>query len=108
MQDKLKKNAVYLGILIVYLLFFLITFKITGALFILLLGLMFILPAYLLLRKFSLEEDEKFVLAFILGLGIFPSFVYYLGFLTKSLVAAAVIMFVLFLGISFFLLRMKK
>ena len=98
----------YLIVLLAYLLFFFIAFAVKGLLFILFFGILFILPTYLVLRKFSLEEDERLVLAFVLGLGIFPSLVYYVGFVTGSLKVAALVIFVLFLGTGFLLGKIKK
>jgi len=41
--------------------------------------LLFIVPIYFILDNFDLGQDEKIVFSFFLGVGIFPSLVYWLG-----------------------------
>lgn len=41
--------------------------------------LFFVVPFYLLLNNFKLEQDEKMISSFFMGVGIFPSIAYWLG-----------------------------
>ena len=41
--------------------------------------LIFMLPTYLILNNFNLEQDEKIIFSFFIGVGIFPSIAYWLG-----------------------------
>ncbi|MBI2660065.1 hypothetical protein HYX07_02795 [Candidatus Woesearchaeota archaeon] len=64
------------------------------------LGIVFVsLPFYILLNKLELEEGEKFVFSALLGLTIFPSLVYILGFLISFRLAIAAA-FIVFVGIA--------
>src|SRR3989344_5872732 len=57
------------------------------------------IPFYIFFNTLDLTEGEKFVLAIISGITLFPSFVYLLGFLVPFRIAI-VIVFVLLTGIA--------
>ena len=48
-------------------------------------------PFYVFLNTFNLTEGEKFVLSLMLGLALFPSFVYLLGFLVSFRMSIAIV-----------------
>lgn len=71
------------------------------------LGIAFVsAPFYLMLRNFSLDEGEKFVFSILLGLTIFPSLAYLLGFIMAFRWSIA-ISFILLMAASL-MTRMKK
>jgi len=104
----LKKNNLIIGIIIVILIFFFILFGLTGLKLIIGIGLLYILPFYLILDKFNLEKTEKLIFSFFIGIGIFPSIVYYLGMFFNSLRIAIVVTFVLLLALGLILRKIKK
>jgi len=62
--------------------------------------LLFVVPLYLILDNFDLGQDEKIVFSFFLGVGIFPSLVYWLG-LFISFRLSIFITFVLLIVVGF-------
>lgn len=101
------KNNLIIGIIIVILLFFFILFSLTGLKLIIGIGLLYILPFYLILDKFDLDKTEKLVFAFFIGIGIFPAIVYYLGLLFNSIRVAIAVTFVLLIVIGLILKKLK-
>lgn len=59
------------------------------------------LPFYVFLNSFKLAEGEKFVLSIILGITLFPSFAYLLGFLVSFRMSIAIV-FILLTAVSIF------
>ena len=49
--------------------------------------LLFMLPFYLILNNFELDQDEKIVFSFFTGVGIFPAIAYWLGMLISFRIA---------------------
>lgn len=101
------KNNLIIAVIIV-LLFFLILFGLSGLKLIIGIGLLYILPFYLILDKFNLDKTEKLFFSFFIGIGIFPSIVYYLGILFNSIRIAIVVTFILLLGLGLVLRKIKK
>lgn len=52
---------------------------------------LFLLPFYIFIDKFDFESDEKLIFSFIISLGIFSAFVYYISFLVNSMKIAIII-----------------
>lgn len=74
------ENLGFIGlILAIVLAFFYMILGASGMIAILGIVLFFVVPFYLILNNFELEQDEKLVLSFFIGVGIFPSIVYWLG-----------------------------
>lgn len=69
--------------------------------------LVFFLPFYLILDNFNLSRSEKVIFSFFIGLGVFPSIVYWLGTLI-SFKLAIVIAFVLLTLVAFMIKKLKK
>lgn len=65
------------------------------------------LPFYLILNNFELGEGEKSVFSLLLGLTIFPSLAYMLGFLMSFRMAIAV-SFAVFILIGMALWKFKR
>src|SRR3989344_8673726 len=64
--------------------------------------LLFMLPTYLILNSFSLEQDEKLIFSFFIGVGIFPSITYWLGMFISFRIAILITFFLLLaIGIWF-------
>jgi len=90
------ENLGFIGIIIVIiLLFFYFILGFSGMMAALGIILLFIVPIYLILDVFDLGQDEKIVFSFFLGVGIFPSLVYW---------PATIISFKLSVFISFIVL----
>tara|TARA_B100000315_G_C14488089_1_gene546191 strand:+ start:838 stop:1173 length:336 start_codon:yes stop_codon:yes gene_type:complete len=72
------ENLGFIGILVVVILaFFYFILGFSGMMAILGIMLLFIVPIYLILDNFDLGQDEKIVFSFFIGVGIFPSLVYW-------------------------------
>src|SRR3989344_2383379 len=74
------ENIGFMGIILAIILaFFYLILGLGGMMAVLGIVLFFVVPFYLMLNNFELEQDEKLVLSFFIGAGIFPSIVYWLG-----------------------------
>ena len=74
------ENLGFIGIMILaVMVFFFFILGFSGMIAALGIILLFIVPFYLILDNFNLGQDEKIVFSFFLGVGIFPSLVYWLG-----------------------------
>ncbi|MEK6946855.1 MAG: hypothetical protein AABX32_04575 [Nanoarchaeota archaeon] len=72
------------------------------------LGIIFVsLPFYFILNNFNLEEGEKFIFSLVLGITIFPSLVYALGFLISFKISIT-IAFIFLLIVAFTMPKIKK
>jgi len=91
------------GILVLVLLFSFTLFGFTGVKVIGGVILLFFLPFYLILDNFNLETGEKIMFSFFIGIGVFSTFVYYLGILFNSIRIATVVSFVLLVGVGLLL-----
>ncbi len=65
------------------------------------------LPFYLILDNFDLKLGEKFLFSLLLGITLFPSVVYLIGFLISFKVSIFVT-FLLFLVLSFLIKKLKN
>ena len=106
-SNESRDLLVFLSItLLIVLVFLFALFGITGAR--VALGVVFMsLPIYLMCSNFGLEEGEKFIFSILLGLTIFPSLVYLLGFL-MSFRASVIVVFVALITMAFILRRYKS
>jgi len=77
MNLKIENPGLIGIIIVVILLFFYIILGFSGMMAVLGHILLFIVPIYLILNNFDLGQDEKIVFSFFLGVGIFPSLVYW-------------------------------
>ena len=74
------ENIGFIGIiLMVILAFFYIILGLSGMMAILGIMLFFVVPFYLMLNNLELGQDEKLILSFLIGAGLFPSLAYWLG-----------------------------
>jgi len=102
------ENMVIIGILsAAMLLFFYLILGFSAVTTLLGISLFLILPAYLILDKFELEQDEKIVLSFFTGAGIFPSIAYWIGMFI-SFKIAVFITFAILISIAFLANNFKK
>ena len=69
--------------------------------------LLFMLPTYLILNNFDLEQDEKMVFSFFIGIGIFPAIAYWLGMIISFRIAIF-LSFMLLISASFIIRKLKK
>ena len=60
-----------------------------------------VIPFYLILDSFSLENDEKLVFSFFLGAGIFGSIAYWIGYFISFRIAIFVTLILLLLVVFF-------
>lgn len=93
-------------ILVALAIFFFVVLGFVGLKTILAVLLLFILPFYLLLRKWFSEEESVFY-AFFVGMGIFSTLVYNLGFIVGIRWAIA-ITFVVLIALVFLLKNVKN
>lgn len=100
LSDKSKEFIVFLSIAaLIALIFSFALFGIIGAR--VALGIFFIsVPFYLILNNFGVDESEKSVFSILLGLTIFPSFVYLLGLIIPFRASIAVV-FIMLIAIAF-------
>jgi len=74
------ENLGFIGVMVVVILaFFYFILGFSGMMAVLGIILLFIVPIYFILDNFDLGQDEKLVFSFFLGVGIFPSLVYWPG-----------------------------
>ena len=99
---KLKiENMGFIAITVVIIMaFFYFILGFSGMMSALGIILLFIVPTYLILNNFNLEQDEKIVLSFFIGVGIFPSIAYWLGNVISFRISI-LITFVLLSALSF-------
>ena len=96
----LEKNKFAILLIAIIAAFFFILFGITGVRVILGFILLFFLPPYLIFKNFDLPLVEKIAFSFFIGLGVFPTCVYYLGLLFSSMRLAIVVSFILLIGVG--------
>lgn len=105
---ELRFNYGFIGIsAAIALAFFFLIISFSAAMSILGIILLFILPAYLALNKFNLEQDEKIVFSFFIGAGIFPAIAYWIGRFISFRVAI-LIAFIALLVTAYFVNKYKK
>ncbi|MBI2559293.1 hypothetical protein HYW20_08280 [Candidatus Woesearchaeota archaeon] len=94
------ENKGFIAITVVIILaFFYLILGFPGMMSALGIILIFMLPAYLILNNFDLEQDEKIIFSFFIGVGIFPSISYWLG-MVISFRLAILITFILLVAIA--------
>ena len=69
--------------------------------------LLFMLPMYLILNNFDLEQDEKIIFSFFIGVGIFPAITYWLCMLISFRIGIF-ITFAILVTASFIIRKLKK
>ena len=75
-----NENLGFIGIVLAIMLaFFYFILGLSGMMSILGIIIFFVIPSYIILGNFSLEEDERLMIAFFAGVGIFPAVAYWLG-----------------------------
>lgn len=95
LNNESKELFVFLAIIAVIVgIFLTFYFRLTG-LKVFIGVIMASLPFYISLNTFGLSEGEKFILALIFGLTLFPSFVYLLGFFVSFRMSIAIVFVVL-------------
>lgn len=102
-----KELMVFLLIMAsIILVFSFALFGFTGARVVLGIIIMW-LPFYLILCSFELTMPEKFIFSLILGVTLFPSIVFLIGFLISFRLAIAVT-FLLLMAVFFLIRKYKK
>ena len=72
------ENIGFIGIIVVVIMvFFSFILGFSGMMAALGIILLFIVPFYLILDNFDLNQDEKIVFSFFIGVGIFPAITYW-------------------------------
>ena len=94
-------------VVVIVLIFFYIILGFSGMMSALGIILLFIVPTYLILNNFDLGQDEKIVFSFFIGVGIFPSIVYWLGIFI-SLKIAIFISFIVLVVVGFGVRKILK
>lgn len=106
MKAELEKYKSIGIILVVVLVFFYLILGSGGMMSVLGIFLLFIVPMYIILGNFGLEEDEKLVFSFFIGIGILPSLAYWTGLFISFKIAILVSFIALI--ITGFLIRNYK
>ena len=83
-------------------------FGFTGVRTLLSMAVVFLLPFYLLIRKFSFPRDEAAFFAFFMGLGLFNTGVFYFGRVIPSFRASVVVMFIFLLALPYIWKKYKS
>ena len=90
------ENLGFIGISIaVILLFFYLILGFSAMMAVFGIIMLFIAPIYLILDSFDLEQDEKIVFSFFIGVGIFPTITYWLGMIMSFRIAIFITFLVL-------------
>lgn len=101
------ENIGFIGIIILIILIFLfLILGFSGLLTGLGIILLFIVPIYFILDNFDLQQDEKIVFSFFVGVGILPIFAYWLG-LFISFRIAILISFIILIVTGFLIKKYK-
>ena len=108
LKIRIKKKGIIAGLILLILLLFFILFGVTGLRTIIGTILLFFVPFFLILNNFDLELDEKIIFSFFIGLGLFSTLTYWLGFLTGSLRISMVIVFFILSGVGLLIRKFKK
>jgi len=108
LKDYFPKNLMIflLAALLTIMIFSFALFGITGIRVVFGLILMWF-PFYLILNHFEITLGEKFVFSLVLGITLFPSIVFLIGFLISFRMAIAVT-FLLLMAVFFLIRRYKK
>ena len=104
----ITNKQIMAGLAVIAVLFFYILFGIVGVRAITGVFLVFFLPFYIILDLLNLERTEKIIFSFFLGIGIYPSIVYYLAVLLSSMRVAVLAAFVLLMVIALMSRKFKK
>ena len=89
------------------LAFFYFILGFSGMMTVLGIMLFFMLPFYLILDNFEIDQDEKIVFSFFIGVGIFPAIAYWLGMLISFRISIFVT-FAILVAASFTIKKLKK
>jgi len=108
LKDYFPKNLMIFLLVVILTIttFSFVLFGITGIRVVFGLILMW-LPFYLILNHFEITAGERFVFSLILGVTLFPSIVFLIGFLISFRVAIAVT-FLLLMAVFFLIKKYKK
>lgn len=99
------ENIGFIGIILAAILaFFYIILGSGGTIAVFGIILFFVVPFYLMLNNFELGQDEKIILSFLIGAGLFPSLVYWLG-LFISFKISIFITFMVYIIIAYLMSR---
>lgn len=104
---KIGNKETAIGIALLFAILFLMLFSITGVLALLVMGIAFCLPMYFLIKKTSLEPEEKIFYPFFIGIGIIPTLVYWLGTLISFRLSVLIVV-VLLTALSLLLWKRKS
>jgi apolipoprotein N-acyltransferase len=107
-MDKALEKLLPLGLIATaFMVFFYLLIGISAAMTAFALVVFLMLPLYLILDNFDLEDDEKLVFSFFAGAGIVPSIAYWAGrFISFKI--GIIITFMALIAISFIMRKLKK
>ena len=109
MELKSEKNVFFGSILILIILYSFLVLGFTGLKTILGLLIVMFLPVYAIFNNFNLEPGEKAIFSFFTTIMLFPSLVYWLGFIVPFKIAIfAVFAVLLSIGLAIYKFRKKK
>ena len=91
LNNESKELAVFLAIIAIIIGIFLASYFGLAGLKVFVGVIMASVPFYVFLNAFNLAEGEKFVLSLLLGITLFPSFAYLLGFFVSFRMSIAIV-----------------
>lgn len=77
-------------------MFFYLILGISGMMSILGMLLFFVVPGYIILGNFNFGNDERLVISFFIGVGIFPAIAYWLGMFVSFRISIFIALILLF------------
>lgn len=98
-----KKHVIFMLICLVGSLFFYWILGFTAVKVFLGLFFIFFLPFYIIMSRFCLEDEEKLIFSFIIGICFFSVIAYYIAFLVGSLKISILISVIIMYSIAILL-----
>ena len=103
-----SENSILAGIILIFVvLCSFAVFGLIGLRTVLGIIILIFLPFYFLFESFDLSKEEKFFFSFFVSIMLFPSLVYWLGFIVPFRISIFVI-FILLLVAGYLLKKFKK
>ena len=107
MELKSENNTLYGIVLVLIILGSFMMLGLEGARTILGMIIVMFLPFYLIFNNFNLNNGEKVIFSFFVSIVLFPSLVYFLGFIVSFRISIFIV-FIVLIGLSFLIKKYKK
>jgi uncharacterized membrane protein len=107
-KDIFRDNIFFITLTISILLLFSIFFGAEGLRLVLGLLIFIFLPPYIVITCFEFDQIEKIIFSFFIGLGLFPTFVFYIAIPLSSMKLSILVSFILLLSFALIFSRKYK